>query len=99
MKHTHNNKGHNTSKLKHDTEIVKLTHPFHPLYGQTADVIRLQRAKETRLIIKLSDGSHVPIDPEHTDFAGRIMPGAAPRLDIDGLLNIVKMIKRMKVKD
>lgn len=97
------NEGHNTPKLKHETKIVKITHPFHPLYGQTARIIRIRSGDNARLTVELTDGSRTAVEPNHTDFAGSgtsdTATTAMPLLDIDGLLNIAKLIKQVNSRD
>jgi hypothetical protein len=103
MKRTRINEGHNTPKLKSETKTVKITHPFHPFYGQTARIIRIRSGDNARLTVELTDGSRTTVEPNHTDFAGSGTLGtdttAMPLLDIDGLLNIAKLIKQINSRD
>lgn len=98
MNHTRTDEGHNTPKLKDETKIVKITHPFHPHYGQTAKVIRIRKGSNARLTVELAGGTKAMVELDHTDFAGAQARGGSrtptPLLDVDGLLNITKLINR-----
>lgn len=97
------NEGRNALTLKDETKTVKITHPFHPFYGQTVRIIRIRSGENARLTVELPDGSRTTVEPDHTDFAGSGTSGMAatvmPLLDIYGLLNIAKLIKQVNSGD
>lgn len=103
MKHISVNEEHNTSKLKRETKTVKITHRFHPLYGQTARIIRSRRGTYARLTVEVADGTRMTVEPDQTDLAEApaqdIDTTDVPLLDIGGLLNIAKLIKRIDSED
>lgn len=80
--------------------VVTITHPFHPLHGQQAEVIRVRRGLDADLIIRLPDGCHAAIAASSTDDAGappeEPPPGPPPLLDLHGLWQIVQLLDHLQ---
>ena len=80
--------------------VVTITHPFHPLHGQQAEVIRVRRGLDPDLIIRLPDGCHAAIAASSTDYAGappeEPPPGPPPLLDLHGLWQIVQLLDHLQ---
>lgn len=76
--------------------FVTVTHPYHPLRGQTLEVVRVPQKVNSRLLVRHPDGSTFPIPRDWTDFeASRVEQTEAPSahlLDIKGLRAIAKII-------
>src|SRR5216684_6535192 len=89
-----------TSFDKPSLEWVTVTHPHHPLHGQRVQLIRVRRAPDPDLIIRMSDGYHGAIAASLTDYAGPSEPdpGAAepPLLAIEGLWRIAQWVSQQQ---
>ena len=77
-----------------------MTHPYHPLYGQRVQLIRVRRGPDPDLIICLSNGDHGAIAASLTDYAGAapVDPDAVepPLLSLEGLWQIAQWISRQQ---
>jgi hypothetical protein len=96
--HTFKSTRYNTPIQQSDKKSVRVTHPHHPLYGRTGRIVRIRRGHNARLTIELADGTQARVDSNDTDFASSSIDSAETSttkslLCIDGLLNIVKLIK------
>ena len=59
-----------THQSQESSGFVTVTHPYHPLYGQKVEVIRVRRGVDPDLIIRHPDGFHTAIAMSCTDSAG-----------------------------
>ena len=79
---------------------MTITHPFHPLRGQQAEVVRIRRGRDPDLIIRLSNGHHTAVAMSLTDYAltPALEPssGPPPLLALEGLRQVVKFIDRLR---
>ena len=77
---------------------MTITHPYHPLYGQRVQLIRVRRGPDPDLIIRLPDGSHGAIAASLTDYAGVPDPDAPfnppALLSLEGLWQIAQWVKQ-----
>jgi hypothetical protein len=75
-------------------EWVTVTHPHHPLYGQSVQLIRVRRGRDPDLIIRMPDGYHGAIAASLTDYGGPTDPDLSvaepPLLSIEGLWQIAQ---------
>ena len=84
--------------------LVTIIHPYHPLCGQQVEVVRLRRGANPTLVIRASDGRHMAIALEATDY----VPGGAKvdgykgsphLLDIEGLWQAAQFIAELQQRD
>ena len=79
---------------------MTVTHPFHPLRGQQVEIIRVRRAADPDLIIRLADGRHIAIAASWTDYYGPDEPPtqrpAVHLLDGDGLRQAAQLVQRIQ---
>ncbi len=77
-----------------------MTHPYHPLYGQRVQLIRVRRGPDPDLIIRMSDDYHGAIAASLTDYAGpsELASDAAepPLLAIEGLWRIAQWVSQQQ---
>ncbi len=80
--------------------MVTVTHPYHPLYKQRVEVIRVRRGADPDLVIRLPDGLHAAIAASCTDYAADAplasLTDPLPLLDLDGLCQIVLFIDQLR---
>jgi hypothetical protein len=80
--------------------FVTITHPYHPLYDQQVEVVRLRRGVQPTLIIRTPAGHHLAIAMESTDYlvteevAAPVVPPHL--LDIEGLWHIARFIAHLR---
>lgn len=103
MDHTRKHMEQNTTILKDQIKTITITDPFHPFYGQTANVVRMRKGHNACATVELSNGKLITVKIKHTNLGvssiDGITPAAKPLLDIDGLLNIVKIINQCNSKE
>jgi hypothetical protein len=79
---------------------VTITHPFHPLYGQRVQLIRVRRGPDPDLIIRMPDGYHAAIAASLTDYAGACEASSSATvptlLSIEGLWQIAQFIEQQR---
>ena len=76
---------------------VQITHPFHPLRGQTVEVLYIyQRQPEPDLFIQCANGMTLCVGMSWTDYAGSSEVGGKPRglLTWQSLREISRFIER-----
>ena len=77
-----------------------MIHPYHPLYGQRVQLIRVRRGRDPDLIIRLPNGDHGAIAASLTDYAGAapVDPDAVepPLLLLEGLWQIAHFIEQQQ---
>src|SRR3954447_15197332 len=61
--------------------FVTITHPHHPLRGQTVEIIQVRRGLDPDLIVRLPDGHHAAIAMSGTDYASPPEGETPPRPD------------------
>ena len=79
---------------------MTITHPYHPRYGERAELIRVCRGADPDLTVQLSDGFRLVVSMSLTDYAtlqGADHPSAPPHLlDFDGLHRAAQLIDRIR---
>jgi hypothetical protein len=85
-------------------QFVTVTHPGHPLFGQTIQVIGIMRRKfNPYLFFRLKDGSTATIDIEWTDHEAnspeKIPISSENLLDVRHLRELVKSVRSMKKQE
>ena len=79
---------------------MTITHPYHPLYGQQVEIIRICRGADPALVVQYPDGLHVVIAMSWTDYASPQdfdPPSTPPHLlDSNGLCRVVQLIDRIR---
>jgi hypothetical protein len=81
--------------------LVTVIQPYHPLYGQQVEVIRLRQGKDPDLIVRLPDGFHAAIAMSLTDYAApatNITQSSVspPLLDFFGLCQAARFIEQLR---
>jgi len=78
---------------------ITITHPHHPLNGQTLELIGVLRGPNSRLIVKMPDGSRAQVVRDWTDYAqlsGDVeLPAASHLLPVEGLRELIKIIAQV----
>lgn len=82
---------------------MTITHPYHPLFGQQVEIVRVRRGVDPDLIVRLPDGHHAAIAMSWTSSSPpspRDTPPSAtpPLLDLNGLRQIVQLIDHMRAE-
>jgi hypothetical protein len=81
-------------------EWVTVTHPHHALHGQRVQLIRVRRAPDPDLIIRMPDGYHGAIAASLTDYAGtpEADPSSTepPLLSLEGLWQMAQFIEQQR---
>ena len=86
-------------------EYVTITHPHHPLWGQRRAVVFVRRGVDPDLILRLADGTHAAIAMSWTDAGeGQAFSAAQshpdlPRLDLQGLRQILQLLDQLRHED
>jgi Family of unknown function (DUF5372) len=86
-------------------EYVTITHPHHPLRGQRCEVVFIRRGVDPDLILRLADGTHAAIAMSWTDAGeGQVLAAAhshpdLPRLDLQGLRQILQLLDQLRQED
>ena len=96
MKRQYLSRKHNTSEVGTEPTHITITHPHHPLNGQTLELIGVLRGPNSRLVVKMPDGSPVHVVRDWTDY-GRVsgdveLPAASHLLPVEGLRELIKII-------
>ena len=78
---------------------MTVIHPYHPLYGQQVEIIRIRRGADPDLIIGHLDGYHGAIAASWTTYASA--PGALPAekpplLDLEGLQLLAHVVEHLQ---
>jgi uncharacterized protein DUF5372 len=94
-----------TSLSQPSLESVTITHPHHPLWGQRCEVVFIRRGVDPDLILRLADGTHAAIAMSWTDSGeGQALSAtqsglALPRLDLQGLRQILQFFDQLRQED
>lgn len=87
-------------------EEVTVVQPQHPLCGQRCEVIQVSRADAPSITIKSPDGTQVTMPLGWTDYVNSSASSSpsgtshtSHLLDINGLLDVVKIVIRIKSGD
>jgi hypothetical protein len=79
---------------------VTITHPYHPLYGQQVEIIRVRRGRDPDLVVRLPDGHHAAIAMSWTSSSPPAPLEAPPitphLLDLNGLRQIVQLLEHIR---
>jgi hypothetical protein len=78
---------------------VTVTHPYHPLYGQQVEIIRVRRGSDPDLIIRQSDGYHGAIAASWTSYASAeeaLASEKPPLLDLEGLCDLARYVEQLE---
>jgi hypothetical protein len=99
MKRQYLSREHNTSEVGTEPTHITITHPHHPLNGQTLELVGVLRGPNSRLVVKMPDGSHVRVVRDWTDYA-RVsgdseLPAASHLLPVEGLRELIKIIAQV----
>jgi hypothetical protein len=76
-----------------------VTHPHHPLYGQSVEIIRVRRGPDPDLIIRHLDGYHGAIAASWTSYASatETFPSEQPPLlDLEGLCQLTRLVEQLE---
>jgi hypothetical protein len=76
-----------------------VTHPYHPLYGQSVEIIRVRRGPDPDLIIRHLDGYHGAIAASWTTYAStpETFPAEQPALlDLEGLCQLTRLVEHLE---
>jgi hypothetical protein len=76
-----------------------VTHPHHPLYGQSVEIIRVRRGPDPDLIIRHVDGYHGAIAASWTTYAGApdaVLSAQPALLDLEGLCQLARVIEQLQ---
>ena len=89
----------NTSEVETEPTHITITHPHHPLNGQRLELVGVLRGPNSRLVVKMPDGSRVRVVRNWTDYArlsGDVeLPAASHLLPVEGLRELIKIIAQM----
>jgi len=99
MKRRYLSRKHNTSEVGTEPTHITITHPHHPLNGQTLELIGVLRGPNSRLVVRMPDGSPVHVVRDWTDY-GRVsgdveLPAASHLLPVEGLRELIKIIAQV----
>ena len=75
-----------------------MTHPHHPLYGQSVEILRVRRGPDPDLIIRHLDGYHGAIAASWTSYASTVETVATeqpPLLDLEGLCQLARFVEQL----
>ena len=79
---------------------MTVTHPFHPLYGQQVEVVRIRRGADPDIIVRHPDGFHAAIAMSWADYAAAPNPELPSMplhlLDFDGLCQAIQLIDHIR---
>ena len=84
---------------------MTITHPHHPLWGQRCEVVFIRRGVDPDLILRLADGTHAAIAMSWTDsgegqaFSATQSERDLPRLDLQGLRQILQLFDQLRQED
>src|SRR2546425_8455431 len=90
---------HTTPSSQRVSGWVTVIHPYHPLYGQQVEIIRIRRGADPDLIIRHLDGYHGAIAASWTSYASTpdALPSAKPPLlDLEGLCQLACVIEQLQ---
>ena len=99
MKRQYLSRKHNTSEVGTEPTHITITHPHHPLNGQTLELIGVLRGPNSRLVVIMPDGSRAQVVRDWTDYAqlseGVELPAATHLLPVEGMRELIKIIDQM----
>src|SRR2546428_758116 len=78
---------------------------YYPLQGQRCEIVRIRRAVDPDLILRLADGSHAAMAMSWTAYGEpQGLPAAPsrpdlPQLDLQGLRQIVHLLDQLRQED
>ncbi|SCA64257.1 Uncharacterized protein SCG7086_DD_00010 [Chlamydiales bacterium SCGC AG-110-P3] len=76
---------------KESSGSITITHPFHPLRGQTFEILRSRSINESEVFsLKKSSGGTIAVPRDWTDQ--RLPSGDSSILDIECLLKLIKLL-------
>lgn len=82
---------------------VTITHPQHPLRGQSCEIIEVNRAGSPSIRIRHPDGMQSTMPLSWTNYVESPDPssssGASHLLDVNHLLDVVRIVARIKSGD
>ena len=84
---------------------MTITHPHHPLCGQRCEVVFIRHGVDPDLILRLADGTHAAIAMSWTDsgeaqtFSAPQSSLALPRLDLQGLRQILQLFDQLRQEE
>ena len=98
---TSGHKPQTTPLSQHPSQIVTITHPYHPRCGQQVEVIRKYRGADPDIIVQTVDGFRVVVAMSWTDYAtssdSDVLVFSPPHLlDFFGLLQAAKLIEHLR---
>ena len=78
-----------------------ITHPHHPLRGQSLPVVCVRHGERPDVIVRLPDGSHAAVALSATDYAADSPAAPAPStalhlLDLQGLRQLAQRIDELR---
>lgn len=84
-------------QLMLSNKFVTIVSPQHSLHGQKAEVIKINQPPESDITVKLQNGSVVNLPLSWTDYIAPTKNiNVAHLLEIEGLLEVVRLVKRIK---
>ena len=93
----------NKSQFHSNFAEVTVIQPEHPLCGQRCEVVQVNRAHSPGITIKAPDGMQITMPVGWTDYVdspdSSLSSGASHLLDLEGLLNVVSIVARIKNGD
>ncbi|MBT3391476.1 MAG: hypothetical protein HN413_13835 [Chloroflexi bacterium] len=94
-----------TTPLSQDpSQIITITHPYHPRCGQQVEIIRKYRGEDPDIIVQTGDGLRVVVAMSWTDYAvpldSEALSYSPPHLlDFFGLLRATKLIEHLRQEE
>lgn len=91
---------HTTRLTGAEPERVTITHPHHPQFGETVELISVLRGSKSRLVVRMPSGRREFIARECTDYGVSTaeaisIPHADHLLAVDGLRKIVQIVRQV----
>jgi len=98
---TSGSKSQTTPLSQHPSQIVTITHPYHPRCGQQVEVIRKYRGADPDIIVQTADGLHIVVAMSWTDFvvssdSDTLSLSPPHLLDFSGLLQAARFIEQLR---
>ena len=101
MQYTSVRQQHNTPQIEGVKVKVRVIHPHHYLFGKSVEIVRNIRDSED-VVIQLPDKTYTLISLQLTDYyspEGGVLKARAHLLDIDGLIEVVKLIDSIRSRE